>query len=487
MALTVKAPSNATTLVNDTFTDTNGVDLTAHTPDTKPTGSVWAMITGTAEIQTNRVEPSSAVTEIRAQIETNISNQYIAAEVEFFQGSGTSTVGLIGRYVDDNNYWLGYIDDDNDQVVLADVVAGVETIRASIDRPSGEVGLGFQDIHMYLIGDKIIFFSSTFAFAIEFDSTTHINGTGAGIYSKTTGTITAVSTHNDFTVKQLPGGTLNKKADDTFTDSDTTALTAHTPDIDPTGDGWIVGEGTFEIISNKAVSSVLGPLSITSACIETGFTDQLVEGTGVAGVTTLFEVPGLIGRAIDENNTWIGLVVPSADEIRLFERISGTFTQRVSAGSVNIDILAGVAYKMTLWMIDDFILFFETTHGFAVSFTSITLRGATLAGIFTQDTGTVTTETTIDDFSVKKLQASAPAEQPVEPTLAVVDDADGTGATATISGGDNVATNEVFTAEFNGETGALSDWTSKGSRTGNGDVDLSLSNGYHMAHVESSF
>lgn len=75
---------------------------------------------------------------------------------------------------------------------------------------------------------------------------------------------------------------------------------------------------------------------------------------------------------------------------------------------------------------------------------------------------------------------------PTEPTLTVADDADGTGGTATITGGDVGATHEAFTAEFNGDAGALSAWTSRGSIVGNGTIALNVGTGYFFCYVEAS-
>ena len=66
------------------------------------------------------------------------------------------------------------------------------------------------------------------------------------------------------------------------------------------------------------------------------------------------------------------------------------------------------------------------------------------------------------------------------PTLTVADQADGTGATATITGATAGTTNTVYTAAW-----PLSTFASSGSRVGNGTVDLSLSTGPYLAYVLS--
>ncbi len=73
----------------------------------------------------------------------------------------------------------------------------------------------------------------------------------------------------------------------------------------------------------------------------------------------------------------------------------------------------------------------------------------------------------------------------VTPTLAVADQADGTGATATITTSDTAATNAVWVYQVDGELGAGT-WTSEASRTGDGTVDLTLGVGLWWAKCVST-
>jgi|GEM_PF-3866914 len=79
--------------------------------------------------------------------------------------------------------------------------------------------------------------------------------------------------------------------------------------------------------------------------------------------------------------------------------------------------------------------------------------------------------------------SGTPTTPPASPTLALVDKADGSGAVATISGSTPGATNTVYTASWGG-VGTLT-WTARGSRAGNGTVDLSLPPGIYLAYVVS--
>lgn len=74
---------------------------------------------------------------------------------------------------------------------------------------------------------------------------------------------------------------------------------------------------------------------------------------------------------------------------------------------------------------------------------------------------------------------------PAIPTLTVADKGDGTGATATISGvgvGDAIA---VLTSPWTTSAGSLT-LTSKGTRAGNGDVALSLTNGTYVVRATNT-
>lgn len=68
------------------------------------------------------------------------------------------------------------------------------------------------------------------------------------------------------------------------------------------------------------------------------------------------------------------------------------------------------------------------------------------------------------------------------PTLAVADNADGTGGVATITNADSDATVTVSSLTPGG-----SSWTNRGSRTGNGTVALSMTPGYCWFRAVASF
>jgi hypothetical protein len=74
---------------------------------------------------------------------------------------------------------------------------------------------------------------------------------------------------------------------------------------------------------------------------------------------------------------------------------------------------------------------------------------------------------------------------PDAPILAVADDGDNTGATATITGSSAGSANVVYTRAVSGGIGSTA-WVNSGNRTGDGTVSLALAAGYYWARVEST-
>src|SRR5438105_6113512 len=116
-----------TTLIFDTFTDTNGTNLTAHTPDTNQ-GSGWLADTGTITVQSNQANCGSGFPYYA--IETGQSNVTITAVVT---PSGTAACGLSGRVSNATNSWDIDIAISGGNLTLSiqEQAAGVFTVRAT--------------------------------------------------------------------------------------------------------------------------------------------------------------------------------------------------------------------------------------------------------------------------------------------------------------------------------------------------------------------
>jgi hypothetical protein len=71
------------------------------------------------------------------------------------------------------------------------------------------------------------------------------------------------------------------------------------------------------------------------------------------------------------------------------------------------------------------------------------------------------------------------------PRLDLLDHADNTGATATVSDAALGTINWVYVQRFDGDLGG-GDWSGAGSVSGNGDLELALATGHYFAYVHSS-
>jgi hypothetical protein len=117
----------ATVLLKDTFTDVANTDLSSHSMDI---GGGWATnpATGAFRISSNRAQ--SAGTQQLAHANCTQSN-FTAQVVANFQASGSNDIGLIVRYVDDNNYWGAVLDIGGGTLQLYELNSGSFTLRAS--------------------------------------------------------------------------------------------------------------------------------------------------------------------------------------------------------------------------------------------------------------------------------------------------------------------------------------------------------------------
>src|SRR5690349_3103919 len=89
-------------------------------------------------------------------------------------------------------------------------------------------------------------------------------------------------------------------------------------------------------------------------------------------------------------------------------------------------------------------------------------------------------------FFTSRFWGTSAAVLPPPPTLTLVDNADGTGAVATVAGGAVAAVNTLYVQPFSGVLGAGS-WTSQGSRTGDGAIAVSLTtSGHYFAQLKSA-
>jgi hypothetical protein len=113
-------------VVYDTFTDTNGVGLDAHTPELSPSGGLWTEHAGAWDIQSGRANLTDSLTGVRlATIESGIADCDIATIVRWPSALDNPSVAF--RYVDDNNFLLAVIADAGDVIRLIRKLNGTPT------------------------------------------------------------------------------------------------------------------------------------------------------------------------------------------------------------------------------------------------------------------------------------------------------------------------------------------------------------------------
>jgi len=130
-ALTGLIPSSgsAVTLVSDTFTDTGGTNLTAHTPDIRPGSNAWVAVAGTIDIQANKAQGENSANQYYS-IDAGQADVTISADVTP-SATTAGSWGISGRISDASNSWDVTVNASAGSFRLYEHNAGVYTIRAS--------------------------------------------------------------------------------------------------------------------------------------------------------------------------------------------------------------------------------------------------------------------------------------------------------------------------------------------------------------------
>jgi len=119
-----------TDIIVDTFTDSDGVGLAAHTPDTNIPGNPWVSVAGVWKILSNKTYPSSSVTNPHSSIDSTYADCSVQVDITLI--STSSRTGLIARYTDPNNYWGLTLSISSGLLELIERNGGTVYARASI-------------------------------------------------------------------------------------------------------------------------------------------------------------------------------------------------------------------------------------------------------------------------------------------------------------------------------------------------------------------
>jgi hypothetical protein len=100
-------PTNLTTVLEDSFTDTNGTALTSHTMETGPG---WSAVTGTFEIQGNKAVPDSDANDDQITTDAGVANYILTATVtnRFVASTNEDAANIAFRWSDSSHFWLFY-------------------------------------------------------------------------------------------------------------------------------------------------------------------------------------------------------------------------------------------------------------------------------------------------------------------------------------------------------------------------------------------
>lgn len=122
-----KTAMNTPYYLNDTFTDTSGTSITAHTPEKG--GGAWVESQSTWQIQSNaaKVTTSSPDHQSVAVIEAGVANCLVEASIK--QIVANNDFGIVVNYQDNNNYWL--VSHVTNTVIIYQRLAGTFYQRAA--------------------------------------------------------------------------------------------------------------------------------------------------------------------------------------------------------------------------------------------------------------------------------------------------------------------------------------------------------------------
>ena len=187
-----------TTLVHDTFTDTDLVTLNTHAPDIDTVGSGWTVNANLFTILSNKCNgPSNTALNIPI-IDCGSSDMQIDATMT--TPNGNSFSGLIIRYQDFANKWLVLLSHTSNQFELYQKLSSSYTLRDSTAftyTASTSYAVMFKAVGDVLTatidgGNEITYTSSLFNTA-----------TGVGLRSQNQAAFTGTTIFDDFTVTAL--------------------------------------------------------------------------------------------------------------------------------------------------------------------------------------------------------------------------------------------------------------------------------------------
>ena len=188
---------------------------------------------------------------------------------------------------------------------------------------------------------------------------------------------------------------------DTFTDTDGTLLTDHTPDRDVVGGGWTVVTNTMDIQSNELrYKNTTNDRTVTAFISHTA-ADSLVEAL-MQFDNNIGRHTKLLCRYKDTANNWSQQMTNSSGaKVRLYEKVANVNTERGSytslsvAGDYNTHEIRDVVDTIECYFNDVLVI----TYASATS-----LKTELIAGIeLVADSSYVATDIAADDFKITEI------------------------------------------------------------------------------------
>lgn len=137
--------------VHDTFTDTNGVDLSAHAPEIDRQGGGYTEIAGDWEILNNEAKTTS-IANARVVIDSGIYDGQFSIDMKVGLANGAAYL-VFRANAACTNYWVIGLDDATQRTLLYSVTAGVFTLRA--EQPFTQDEATWYRVKALLQGDDI--------------------------------------------------------------------------------------------------------------------------------------------------------------------------------------------------------------------------------------------------------------------------------------------------------------------------------------------
>lgn len=175
-------------LLHDTFTDTDGIALSAHTMDV---GSGWIAHYGTPQVQGNKAK-GTVFTDNAATADAGTANVTMSADWTYDDGDDYAEFFV--RYVDNFNVWFVGYNRPMGRWEIAERVAGADTLRAS---STISLSSGTYTVAVTCSGTTIILSVDSIEKCRYESASAHQSATRFGIYvSKPGGTVPVTAVDN---------------------------------------------------------------------------------------------------------------------------------------------------------------------------------------------------------------------------------------------------------------------------------------------------